>query len=112
MCNGYDEIDGFIKIQDRIRYLILFGYGWFEEICDKIKYLISERSGITNSINHNFARIRIDSYNSLLIDKILTFIMLQYLLSQLLIRIKMSSTIKYFKKKVYVKINPIRNIFK
>ena len=34
---------------------------------------ISEESGITNSINHNFARIRIESYNSLPIEKILTF---------------------------------------
>ena len=70
---GYDEIHGFIKIQDRIRCLILFGYGWFEKICDKIKYLVSEKSGIADSINHNFSRIRIDSYNSLLIDKILSF---------------------------------------
>ena len=70
---GYDEIHGFIKNQDRIRYLIIFGYGWFEKICDKIKYLVSEKSSIADSINHNFSRIRIDSYNSLLIDKILTF---------------------------------------
>ena len=28
---------------------------------------------VTDSINHNFARIRIDSYNSLPIEKILTF---------------------------------------
>ena len=30
-------------------------------------------SGITDSINYNFARIRIDSYNSLSMEKILTF---------------------------------------
>ena len=36
-------------------------------------YLISEKSGVTYSINHNFGRIRIDSYNSLPIEKILTF---------------------------------------
>ena len=29
--------------------------------------------GTINSINHNFARIRIDSYNSLHIEKLLTF---------------------------------------
>ena len=28
---------------------------------------------ITDSINHNFPRIRIDSYNSLQIEKLLTF---------------------------------------
>ena len=41
----------------------------FNKICDKIKYLTSKKSGITNSINHNFGRIRIDSYNSLPIQK-------------------------------------------
>ena len=45
----------------------------FDKICDKIKYLISKKSGITDSINHNFGKIRIDSYSSLPIEKILTF---------------------------------------
>ena len=36
-------------------------------------YLVSEKSGIKDSINHNFAKIRIDLYNSLPIEKILTF---------------------------------------
>ena len=67
------ELDGFIKIYDRIRYLVLLGHSWYDEICDSIKYLISEKSGITDSINHNFARIRIDSYNSLPIEKVLAF---------------------------------------
>ena len=43
------------------------------KICDKIKYLISKNGGITNCINHNFGKIRIDPYNSLPIKKILTF---------------------------------------
>ena len=46
---------------------------WYEKIFDRIRYLISEKSGITDIINHNFARIRIDSYNSLPIEKIVTF---------------------------------------
>ena len=45
----------------------------FNKICDKIKYLISKKSGSTDGINYNFGRIRIDSYNSLPIKKILTF---------------------------------------
>ena len=43
------------------------------KICDKIKYLISGKIGITDSIYLNFGKIRIDSYNSLPIEKILTF---------------------------------------
>ena len=69
----FDEIDGFIKICDGIRYLLFFWYLWYGEIYDRFRYLISEKSSITNSINHNFARIRVDSYNSLPIEKILTF---------------------------------------
>ena len=69
----FDEIDGIIKIYDGIRYLVLFDHGWFDKICDNIKYLISKKSGITDSIYHNIARIRIGFYNSLPIEKILTF---------------------------------------
>ena len=38
----FDEIDGFIKTCDEIRYLVLFDYGWLDKICNRIKYLISE----------------------------------------------------------------------
>ena len=69
----FDKIDGFIKIHDKIRYL-LFDYGYCGKICDKIKYLTTEKSGVTESINYyDFARIRTDSYDSLPIEKILTF---------------------------------------
>ena len=69
----FDEIDGFIKTYDGIRYLVLFGFERYDAIYKWIRYLISEKGGITNSINHNFARIRIDSNNSLVIEKIVTF---------------------------------------
>ena len=71
----FDEIDGFIKIHDGIRCIVLFDYGWLViGLNNRIKYLISEKSGITDSINHNFAKIRIDSYNSFRIENILTFL--------------------------------------
>ena len=38
-----------------------------------IKYLISKKSGITDSINHKFRKTVIDLYNSLPIETILTF---------------------------------------
>ena len=65
----FDKIDGFIKTHDKIRYLLLFDCSYHDKVSDKIKYLINEKSGITDSINHNFARIRIDSYDSLPIEK-------------------------------------------
>ena len=73
MCLRYNEINGLIKNQNRIKYLVLFGYGWFDKICDRIKYFMSEKNDVTDSTNHNFAEIRTDSYNSLPIEKILTF---------------------------------------
>ena len=67
----FDKIDGFIKIYEGIK--LILDRSWFHKICDSINYLISEKSGITDGIYHNFARIRIDSYNSLPTKKSLTF---------------------------------------
>ena len=111
LCIRFNEIDGFIKTHDAIRYLVLFRTSWYDEICDRIKYLISEKSDITDSINHNFARIRIESYMSLPVEKILTFYNVIILLKSVLMRIKIT-TIIYFQKKVCIKINPIQNIVK
>ena len=53
----FDEIDGFIRVHGvKFRHLLLFDHV-FDKTCDKIKYLTSERSGITDSINHNFGEI-------------------------------------------------------
>ena len=64
----FDEIDGFIKIHNKIRYLVWFDE-WCDKIWDRIKYLKNEK--ITDSINHNFAIIKIDSYNSLPVDVVI-----------------------------------------
>ena len=58
-------MDGFIKIYDGFRYSVLFAPEIYNTIYDTINYLVTEKSGVTYSINHNFARIRIDSYNYL-----------------------------------------------
>ena len=39
----YGEIDGFIKILNGVRCIVLIDCGWFDRICDRIKYLISEK---------------------------------------------------------------------
>ena len=53
----FDKIDGFIRVcGGEFRYLVLFDYGLFDRTCDKIKYLISEKSGITDSISLNFEK--------------------------------------------------------
>ena len=42
---SFHKTDGFIKIRDKIRYLVLFNYSYCNNICDKIKYLLIEKSG-------------------------------------------------------------------
>ena len=64
------RIDGFIKIYDEIRYLVISGNNWFDEIV--LNTLQVEKSCIKDNINHNFARISTNSYNRLLTEKILT----------------------------------------
>ena len=70
----FNKIDGFIRIYDKIRCLVLFDYSYCDKICDNIKYLISEKRGFTDSINHNFAKIRISSYDSLPIENVIILI--------------------------------------
>ena len=68
MCIRFDKIDVFIgDCGGEFRHLVLFDYGSL----DKLSY--REKSGITDSIDHNFGEIRIDSYNSLPIEKNIDF---------------------------------------
>ena len=53
----FDKIDGFItSVDGKIKHLILFDYGLFSKICEKIKYLISKKSDIRNCIGYNLER--------------------------------------------------------
>ena len=60
----FQKVDGFIKVFDGTRHLVLFGTERYDAIDDRIRYLISQKSGITYIVDHNFARIRIEPYNS------------------------------------------------
>ena len=74
----------------------MFDYSYCYKTCYKIKYLICEKSGTTDSINHNFARIRIDSYDSLPIEKILAFHNVIKLINSVVTKMKMNTTKIYF----------------
>ena len=68
----FDKIDGFIRIYDRTRNLTLLRSEGYEGIYNKSRYLTSLKSGITCIYSHYFAKIKVDSYDSLSIEKILT----------------------------------------
>ena len=67
----FDKIDGFIRIYDGTRYLVLPGLEKYD-IYNKIRYLKSIKNGITYIFSHYYAKFKVDSYDSLLIEKILT----------------------------------------
>ena len=51
----------------------MYGSEKYEAIYNRIRYLISLKSGITYIFSHYFAKIKVDSYNSLPIEKLLTW---------------------------------------
>ena len=47
MRNRFDEIDGFIRVYNGIRYLVLSGSEKYDSIYNRIRYLI----GVTTALN-------------------------------------------------------------
>ena len=54
------------------RYSTLFGSENYDTVYNRIRYLVSLKSGITYIFSHNFAKIKVDFYDSFAIQKILT----------------------------------------
>ena len=71
-----DKIDGFIKVYDRTQYLVLFRSEKYGSIYDRIRYLINVIRRITYVIYHNYATIKVDSCDSLPLNKHWLFLML------------------------------------
>ena len=69
---GFDQTDGSFRIYNGIRYLTLFGSKKDDAICNKIRHLISQKSGITYIFSHYFTKIKADCYDTLSIEKTLT----------------------------------------
>ena len=69
----FDEIDGFIRVYDGTRYLVLFGSRKYDAIYNRIRYLTGVKCGITYVFSHNYAKINVDSYDSLSLGKTLPF---------------------------------------
>ena len=55
MCIRFDKIDEYIRGYDGIRYLTLFGTEKYDAIYNRIRYLISQKSGITFAFSHYYA---------------------------------------------------------
>ena len=67
----FDEIVGIIRIFDGTRYLTLFDTKKYDAINDRFRYLISLKSSITYIFSNYFVKIKVNSYDSLSIEKTL-----------------------------------------
>ena len=72
----FNKIDEFIRIYDETGYLVLFGSEKYDAIYNRIKYITSQKSGITYIFPHYYAKIKVDSYDFFPIEKVLVCIML------------------------------------
>ena len=68
----FDEIGRFIRVYDGTRCLLLFGAKKYDSINNMIRYILGVKSGITDVISHNYAKIKVDSYQSSTLEKTLT----------------------------------------
>ena len=64
-----DKVEGFIRVYDGTRYLVLFDTEKFDAIYNRIRHLISQKSGIMYVISQNYTKIKIDSYDCLPLEK-------------------------------------------
>ena len=62
----FNKIDGFVKVYDGTTYLTFLA---LKKWLDTIRYLIGVTSGITYIFSHNYAKIKVDSHDSLPIEK-------------------------------------------
>ena len=67
----------------------------YAAVCDRIRYIISLKSSITYIFSQYFAKIKVDSYDSLPVKKILTLHNVVILIKSVLNKGKVTTTIKY-----------------
>ena len=93
LCITFYKIDGFNRVYDGTRCLVLFGGKNYDFIFNRIRYLIAVKGGITYVFSHNYTRIKVDSYDFLPLEKMLAFIILCYTVSQIIIKIEITTVI-------------------
>ena len=67
----FDKIIRFITIYDGTRRLVLSASRKYDTIYNRIRYFISQKNSIAYFLSHYYAKIKVDSYDFLPIEKIL-----------------------------------------
>ena len=65
----FDKVDGFIRVYDGTRYLVLLDPEKYEVFYNGIICLISQKSVITFFSSRNYGKVKIDSFDSLPLEK-------------------------------------------
>ena len=86
----FNKMDRIIRIYDGARYLTLSDTKKYGAIYDRIRCLISLKSSKTYIFSHYFAKIKVDFYDSLPIEKTLTFHNVKILIKSVLNKDKKS----------------------
>ena len=86
------KIYGFIRVYDGTRYLVLCGSEKYNLIYCRNTYLIGV-SGITYVISHNYAKIKVNSYDSLPLVKTMFFHKIIILIKSVFNENKITTTI-------------------
>ena len=73
LCIRFNKIDGFIRVYDETTYLVLFWGEKYDFIYKKARYLKGVKSGISYIFSPNYAKSKVDSYDSLTLEKVLPF---------------------------------------
>ena len=107
----FDKIDGFITVYDGIRYLALFESEKYAFIYNRIKYLTGVKKGIKYVFCHNYAKVKVDSYDSLLLEKTMTFHNVIILIKLVFIKDKNNYYYIYMCIYIYIYIYIYYNIF-
>ena len=55
----FDKVDEFIIVYNGTQYLVLIGPEKYDATYNRIRYVISQKRGITHVISHNYGRIKI-----------------------------------------------------
>ena len=103
---SFSKLDSFIRVYDGTRYLVLFCPEKYYAICNRIRYLVGQESDMTLVYFCNYVSIKIDSCDSLPLEKVWILhnvcLMLKYRLSQFLIRIKNITVIIFSSKSISI----------
>ena len=62
-----------VRVSGGARYLVLYESKEYDSIYNKIRYLVSVKSGITYIISQNYSKMKDDLHSSLPLEETMTF---------------------------------------